>query len=102
MESIWHDVAYNELNSSIAGTLGNITVAMAMATRTELDIETDFPRLGSYDTTMNMITRGDPERVQGRFSVTMVESHMTNVNPLGLCATLSTFANTLRSTLIRI
>ncbi|KAL2797429.1 hypothetical protein BJX66DRAFT_335050 [Aspergillus keveii] len=64
-----HDVAYNKLNSSIAGTLGNITVAMA--TRTELDIEINCPGLGSYDTLMNMITRGDPERVQGRFTVTM-------------------------------
>lgn len=67
VQGLWRDVAYCGLNSAIAGTVSNI--AIAMVKRTESAIFVDFPGHDSYETIMNTITRGDPEKAQSNFSI---------------------------------
>ncbi|KAE8454217.1 hypothetical protein EG329_005142 [Mollisiaceae sp. DMI_Dod_QoI] len=69
MQGIWREVAYGGLNSAAAGTMSNI--AIAMVKKTEAAIFVEFPGHDSYETVMNTITRGDPER-QGRFHMSLL------------------------------
>ncbi|KAL2755433.1 hypothetical protein ACRALDRAFT_1082332 [Sodiomyces alcalophilus JCM 7366] len=66
---IWREVAYEGLNSAVAGVLSNIAVAMVR--QTELAIFVDFPGHDSYETVMQTMTRGNVEKAQGMFSVAL-------------------------------
>ncbi|KAK6360048.1 hypothetical protein TWF696_001167 [Orbilia brochopaga] len=67
LQSIWHDVAYDGLNSAVAGSLSNIAVAMVRQTESSIFVE--FPGHDSFETVMNTITRGNIQKAQGMFSM---------------------------------
>ncbi|KAI2470526.1 hypothetical protein F4781DRAFT_175854 [Annulohypoxylon bovei var. microspora] len=69
LQGIWREVAYNGLNSAVAGELSNL--AIAMVKRTESAVFVDFPGHESYETVMQTITRGNVENAQGKFSLQM-------------------------------
>lgn len=69
LQTTWHEVAYHGLNSSVAGAISNIAVAMIK--QTESAIFVDFPGHESYDTVFQTITRGNVERAKGMFSMAL-------------------------------
>ena len=62
-QEIWREVAYDDLNSAVAGTMSNM--AIKMIKHAESAIFVDFPGHDSYETVMKTITRGDPDAAQG-------------------------------------
>jgi hypothetical protein len=81
IQAVWRDVTYEGLNSSIAGTLGNI--AVAMVTRTESEIELEFPGHGSYETLMQTITCGNPDKIEGKLRYITARIPENRRKPLG-------------------
>ncbi|KAK4238128.1 hypothetical protein C8A03DRAFT_15370 [Achaetomium macrosporum] len=67
LQGIWHECAYDGLNSAVCGTLSNLAVAMIQ--RTASTIFVDFPGHDNYETVMSTITRGNPEKAQGMFTI---------------------------------
>lgn len=67
LQRLWRDVAYKGLNSAVAGAVTNVAVNMIERSAAAMFI--DYPGHDSYETVMNTITRGDPEKAQGMFSV---------------------------------
>jgi hypothetical protein len=63
LQGIWHEVAYDGLNSAVCGTLSNMAIAMIQ--RSAAAIFVDFPGHDDYETVMNTITRGDVEKGPG-------------------------------------
>ncbi|KAL7909029.1 hypothetical protein GGI35DRAFT_493835 [Trichoderma velutinum] len=72
MSSVWHEVAYEGLNSAVAATLAD--VATAMVKQTESAIMVDFPGHESYETVMQTITRGNIEKAQGNFRMALYKT----------------------------
>ncbi|KAI1028818.1 hypothetical protein LB503_002684 [Fusarium chuoi] len=68
-QSLWKEVAYEGLNSAVAGAVSNLTISMVK--RTNAAIFVDFPGHDTYKTTMNTITRGNMERAQGNFRLAL-------------------------------
>lgn len=71
LQDVWLDVAYNDLNSAVAGTLSNI--AIAMFRRSELAIFLQFPGHDSYETVVQTITRGNPDKVKTNFQLQLLK-----------------------------
>ncbi|GAP86992.1 hypothetical protein SAMD00023353_2401490 [Rosellinia necatrix] len=69
LQGVWHDVAYNGLNSAVAGTLSNAAIKMIECSAAAMFV--DFPGHDSYETVMNTITRGDPDKAQGMFHLAL-------------------------------
>jgi hypothetical protein len=69
VQGLWREVSYSGLNGAVAGTLSNM--AIAMVKQTESAIFIDFPGHESYDIVMKTITRGDPEKAQGMFHMSL-------------------------------
>lgn len=69
VQGLWREVAYGGLNTAVAGTMSNI--AIAMVKQAESAIFVDFPGHESYETVMKTITRGDPEKAQGMFHMSL-------------------------------
>ncbi|KAH6611384.1 hypothetical protein Trco_001404 [Trichoderma cornu-damae] len=69
LQDIWRRVAYQSLNSAVAATLSNIAVAMIK--QSEATIFIDFPGYESYEMIMQTITRGDVEKAQSEFRLTI-------------------------------
>ncbi|KAK5633104.1 hypothetical protein RRF57_008818 [Xylaria bambusicola] len=69
LQGLWHDVAYNGLNSAVAGALSNMAINMIECSASAMFI--DFPGHDSYETVMNTITRGDPDKAQGGFTIAL-------------------------------
>lgn len=67
LQGVWRQVAYEGLNSAVAGAISNI--ALGMINHTESRIFVDFPGHDSFETVMNIITRGDPDKAQGMFHI---------------------------------
>ncbi|TFA98281.1 DNA repair protein rad13 [Trichoderma ghanense] len=72
MSGVWREVAYEDLNGAVAATLGDL--ATAIVKRAESAIMVDFPGHESYETVMRTITRGDIEKVQGKFKMTLYKT----------------------------
>lgn len=72
MSGLWHEVAYEGLNSAVAGTMADLTTAMIK--RIESAIMVEFPGHESYETVMQTITRGDIEKAQGIFTMTLYKT----------------------------
>jgi hypothetical protein len=70
VQGVWREVAYDGLNSAIAGTVSILAVAMIQ--RSAFEMFVDFPGHDAYETVMNTITRGDPEKAQGRFTASLM------------------------------
>ncbi|KAL6886865.1 hypothetical protein GGI43DRAFT_388484 [Trichoderma evansii] len=69
MSGVWHEVAYEGLNSAVAATLANI--ATATVKRAESAIMVEFPGHESYERVMQTITRGNIEKAQGNFTMSL-------------------------------
>jgi hypothetical protein len=69
VQGLWREVSYGGLNSAVAGALSNM--AIAMVKQTESAIFVDFLGHESYEAVMKTITRGDPEKAQGMFHMTL-------------------------------
>ncbi|KAI1186813.1 hypothetical protein F5B17DRAFT_345416 [Nemania serpens] len=69
LQGLWQDVAYDGLNSAVAGALSNMAITMIERSAAAMFI--DFPGHDSYETVMNTITRGDPDKAQGMFQVAL-------------------------------
>ncbi|KKP04156.1 hypothetical protein THAR02_03748 [Trichoderma harzianum] len=69
MSGVWREVAYEGLNSAVAGTLAHL--ATAMVKRTEAAIMIEFPGHESYETVMQTMTRGNIEKAQGNFTMAL-------------------------------
>ena len=67
VQGLWRDVANGGLNGAVAGAVSNM--AITMIKRTETTIFVDFPGHDSYETIMQTITRGDPEKSQSNFGL---------------------------------
>ncbi|CAM1507975.1 Fc.00g048230.m01.CDS01 [Cosmosporella sp. VM-42] len=74
-QSMWKQVAYKELNSAVAGAVSNM--AITMIKRTGSTIFVDFPGHDSYETIMQTITRGNPDKAQGNFHATLYRTDTT-------------------------
>lgn len=70
LSGVWAEVAYDGLNSAIAGTVSNM--AIAMIKRTAAAIFVDFPGHDSYATIIRAITRGNVETAQGMFKTKLL------------------------------
>ncbi|KAK3324911.1 hypothetical protein B0H66DRAFT_636443 [Apodospora peruviana] len=89
MQETWRDVAYDGLNSAVAGALSKVAVASVQ--RTALSIFVDFPGNDSFETVFNTITRGDVEKAHGMFTMTRIKITTDN-GPTGIRAEKSTEA----------
>ncbi|RFU81236.1 hypothetical protein TARUN_983 [Trichoderma arundinaceum] len=69
LQEIWRRVAYKNLNSAVAATLANIAVAMIK--HSEATIFVDFPGYESYEMIKQTITRGDVEKAENEFRLTI-------------------------------
>lgn len=67
IQDSWRQVAYENMNSAIAGTLSNVAIAMIRRSVSEMFV--DFPGHESYETVMKTITRGNAEKAQGMLSM---------------------------------
>lgn len=67
LQSVWRQVAYEGLNSAVAGAISSI--ALGMIKDAESKIFVDFPGHDSFETVMKTIARGDPDKAQGIFHV---------------------------------
>ncbi|KAL4876631.1 hypothetical protein BJY04DRAFT_222810 [Aspergillus karnatakaensis] len=80
MQGVWYRVAYHGLNSAVAGALRNISLGMFSKIQTET--LADFPGHESYETIMKTITRGDPDKAQGSFRLSMSQWREDNTGPV--------------------
>lgn len=87
VQNLWHEVAYDGLNSAVGGAMSNVAIAMVKQTQSAIFV--DFPGHDSYQTVMNTITRGDPDKAQGMFHATLkqvapngnvIQSHSADVD----------------------
>lgn len=62
LQTTWKRVSHDGLNCAVAGALSN--VAIAKLKRTELEIFVDFPGLDNYDSAVQSLANGNPERCQ--------------------------------------
>lgn len=75
-QDMWRRVAYKNLNSAVAATLAHIAVAMIK--QSEATIFIDFPGYESYEMIMQTITRGDVEKAQNEFRLSISDSATTD------------------------
>ncbi|KAK4615645.1 hypothetical protein CLAFUW4_10071 [Fulvia fulva] len=68
-QDLWREVAYDGLNSAVAAALTNI--AISMVKRTCIAVFAEFPGHESYDTIINTMTRGDLEKAQTQFGMSL-------------------------------
>lgn len=64
-QDLWREVAYDGLNGAVAASLTN--TAVARVKQTCIAVFADFPDHESYDTIIQTITRGDPDKAQAQF-----------------------------------
>ncbi|RSL79429.1 hypothetical protein CEP51_007369 [Fusarium floridanum] len=67
VQGLWKEVAYQGLNGAVAGAVSNMAVSMIKQTSSAIFV--DFPGHDSYETIMKTITRGDPNKAQGMFTI---------------------------------
>lgn len=60
-------MAYKGLNSAVAAALSNIVIGVIKDMQSQIFV--DFPGHESFETVMQTITRGDPDKVQGMFTL---------------------------------
>ncbi|KAI8656172.1 hypothetical protein NCS55_01272100 [Fusarium keratoplasticum] len=66
-QALWKEVAYQSLNGAVAGAVANMAISMVKQTSSAIFV--DFPGHDSYETIMKTITRGDPDKAQGKFTI---------------------------------
>ncbi|CAO2658337.1 Nn.00g060600.m01.CDS01 [Neocucurbitaria sp. VM-36] len=68
-QDLWREVAYDGLNGAVAASL--TSTAVAMVKKTCIAVFADFPGHESYDTIIQTITRGDPDKAQAQFGLNL-------------------------------
>jgi hypothetical protein len=68
-QDLWREVAYDGLNGAVAASL--TSVAISMVKRTCIAVFAEFPGHESYDTIIKTMTRGDLERAQTQFGMSV-------------------------------
>ncbi|KAF1362383.1 hypothetical protein EJ07DRAFT_174786 [Lizonia empirigonia] len=68
-QDLWREVAYDGLNGAVAASL--TSTAVSMVKQTCVAVFADFPGHESYDTIIQTITRGDPNKATGHFSLSL-------------------------------
>ncbi|KAI1637118.1 hypothetical protein F4809DRAFT_341918 [Biscogniauxia mediterranea] len=66
---LWQEVAYEGLNSAVAAAVSHLAIEMVKQTESSIFIE--FPNHESYETVMQTITRGNIDKAQGMFTISM-------------------------------
>lgn len=67
LQGVWRKVAYNNVNSAIAANVSNVAIGIIKDTQSQIFV--DFPGHDSFDTVMQTLTRGNPDKAQGKFHV---------------------------------
>jgi hypothetical protein len=70
LQGLWREVAYDGLNSAVAGAVSKLAIAMIQ--RSALAMFVEFPGHDSYETVMNTVTRGDQEKAQRYFTTSLL------------------------------
>ncbi|CAG7915792.1 unnamed protein product [Penicillium olsonii] len=78
LQGVWRQVAYNKMNSAVAANVSKVAIGMIKHTQSQIFV--DFPGHDSFDTVMQTLTRGDPDKSQGRFHM-----QATKQGPGGSC-----------------
>ncbi|KAF2712349.1 hypothetical protein K504DRAFT_371948 [Pleomassaria siparia CBS 279.74] len=68
-QDLWREVAYDGLNGAVAASL--TSTAVSMVKQTCIAVFADFPGHESYDTIIQTITRGDPNKAQVQFNLSL-------------------------------
>ncbi|KAL6700868.1 hypothetical protein J3F84DRAFT_133002 [Trichoderma pleuroticola] len=69
LQDFWAKVAYKNLNSAVAATTAKIAVAMVK--QSEATIFVDFPGYESFEMIMHTLTRGDIQKAEREFRLTI-------------------------------
>lgn len=64
-QDLWREAAYDELNAAVVASLNSMAVAVVQ--QTCIAVFSDFPGHESYDTIIQTITRGNPDKAQSNF-----------------------------------
>ncbi|KAF4440348.1 hypothetical protein F53441_12296 [Fusarium austroafricanum] len=67
MQDLWKQVAYEDLNSAVAGAVSNS--AISLIKHTNIDIFVDFPGHDTYETIIKTITRSNIDEAQENFGM---------------------------------
>ncbi|CAH0046133.1 unnamed protein product [Clonostachys solani] len=65
----WTEVAYDDLNSAVAGAVSNVAIATIKKMQSSIFVE--YPGNDSFDAILNAMTRGSPEKLRNNFRVDM-------------------------------
>lgn len=67
LQGVWCQVVYNNVNSAVAANISNVAIGIIKDTQSQIFV--DFPGHDSFDTVMQTLTRGNPDKAQGNFQV---------------------------------
>ncbi|CAG8938089.1 unnamed protein product [Penicillium salamii] len=65
LQGVWRQVAYDGLNSAVAANVSNVAIEMIKDTQSQIFV--DFPGHDSFETVVQTLTRGNPDKAQGMF-----------------------------------
>ncbi|KAI8930951.1 hypothetical protein NX059_011966 [Plenodomus lindquistii] len=68
-QDLWREVAYDGLNGAVAASL--TSTAVAMVKQTCFAVFADFPDHEAYETIIQTITRGDPDKASTQFGMSI-------------------------------
>ncbi|CAG9987568.1 unnamed protein product, partial [Clonostachys byssicola] len=69
VQNKWAEVAYDDLNSAVAGAMSNVAIATIKKIQSSIFFE--YPGNDSFDAILNALTRGNPEKMRDNFEVGM-------------------------------
>lgn len=69
VQGVWKEVAYEGLNGAVAGAVSNVAINMIKQAGSTIFV--DYPGHDDYETIMNTITRGNPDKAQGNFHMAL-------------------------------
>ncbi|KAI1134875.1 hypothetical protein F5Y05DRAFT_194026 [Hypoxylon sp. FL0543] len=69
LQNVWHEVAYDDLNTAVAGQVSNL--AIAMIKRSESGIFAEFPDQDSYEAVMLAAIGHNLDKVQRNFTLNL-------------------------------
>lgn len=65
----WHSVAYQGMNTAVASSLCKVAIGIIKDAQSQIFVE--FPGHDSFDTIMQTLTRGDPDKAVGMFGLSV-------------------------------
>ncbi|CAG8273987.1 unnamed protein product [Penicillium salamii] len=67
LQGVWRQVAYDGLNSAVAANVSNVAIEIIKDTQSQIFV--DFPGHDSFETVVQTLTRGNPDKAQGMFHI---------------------------------